>query len=56
MYSYIMRQRDDRPYDLRILLVKTHAVYKGAVNLEAINWESMQIAQGGIVSPEVIDS
>src|SRR5262249_21205691 len=54
--SQIVSQGNDGTHNLGVFFVKAQAVYKRAINLKAIYRESVEIAQGRIASPKVINA
>ena len=55
-HAEIPRQCDDCADNLGIFTVGIHAPDKGAINLQDLQRETVQIAQGGIASTEVIQA
>src|SRR6266567_967115 len=50
----MLRQVNDRAHDLQIGAARTHAVHEGLVDLDALQGEARQIAQGRIARAEIV--
>ena len=54
-YLKVLSQRPDRTDDRQSLATMSYPADEGAVDLQRIDRETVQIAQGGIARPEIID-
>src|SRR5207247_2694843 len=50
----VLREVDDRAHDLQISAARTHAVHEGPVDLDALQGEARQIAQGRVARAEIV--
>src|SRR5438309_770831 len=50
----MLRQVNDRAHDLDISAARTHAVHEGPVDLDALQGEARQIAQGRVARAEIV--
>ena len=56
IHAKILRQRDDGRDHLRALALETHPADEGAIDLQGVCLQLVQVAQGRIARAEVIDA
>ena len=49
------RECNDRFHDCRVIAVRRHMVDEGAIDLERVQREALQVAQAGITGSEVVE-
>ena len=51
-----MGQRDNGPHDLRVLSMRAHPADEGAVNLQRVDRQTVEVTQRRIACAKVIDA